>query len=543
MTETTDHPNQQDENLHAFLRYLPKRIAAFEKRILRYRFEGWDRAGMLVLSSDVRRLAEASGHYELIDTREHLLTLAHMVGEHYENMHAPDPHQAERMFKLLSAVIKSAPSCSESVSHAASSETAAETDVQRAVSDPLTADSMPPLVLEAITPATATSMDTVEPVEPAVLVETAEPVAPVELATLVEPITLVELAALIEPAESVELATLVEPVEPIALVEPIETFEPGSIEPASVAEPGEPVESVEAVELAAPIEPVEPEEPDEADEPDAASEVGMRRLYHLNDGNTFAIELEQRLESEGYAIEPVADTDELSELLMCLMPQLLLVDASHLPHLTAIGALRRDAQQRSQPHRRIQLVVMAVQDNMETRRAAHRAGADLLLFPPFDVTDVSRRLRALHSAIAADKVRVLIVEDNRADALYAQTVLTRAGMQAQVEHDPMQVLESLKSQIPDLVLMDLHMPFANGVEVTLLIREDPLFARLPIVFLSGESDPDSRLEAINAGGDDFLFKPIRPKHLIAAVQERVRRMHPVNKQGLVAGGSDDLSGA
>jgi DNA-binding response OmpR family regulator len=51
------------------------------------------------------------------------------------------------------------------------------------------------------------------------------------------------------------------------------------------------------------------------------------------------------------------------------------------------------------------------------------------------------------------------------------------------------------------------------------------------------------LEAINAGGDDFLFKPIRPKHLIAAVQERVRRMHPVNKQGLVAGGSDDLSGA
>ena len=59
------------------------------------------------------------------------------------------------------------------------------------------------------------------------------------------------------------------------------------------------------------------------------------------------------------------------------------------------------------------------------------------------------------------------------------------------------------------------------------------------MFLSGESDPDSRLEAINAGGDDFLFKPIRPKHLIAAVQDRVRRMHPVNKAATAGGASDE----
>src|SRR6185295_19303027 len=144
----------------------------------------------------------------------------------------------------------------------------------------------------------------------------------------------------------------------------------------------------------------------------------------------------------------------LSELLMCLMPQVLLVDVSHLSELTAIGALRREAQQRSQPHRRIRMVAMAAQDNLDSRRAAHRADADLMLFPPFDIARISERLQALHASAATEKMRVLIVEDNRTDALFAQTVLTRAGMQVQVEHDPLQVLESLRSLHPDLVLMD-----------------------------------------------------------------------------------------
>jgi DNA-binding response OmpR family regulator len=168
---------------------------------------------------------------------------------------------------------------------------------------------------------------------------------------------------------------------------------------------------------------------------------------------------------------------------------------------------------------------------------------DLLLVPPFDIGDTADRLQALHASAAEQKVRVLIVEDNRADAFYVQTVLINAGMQAHVEQDPLQVLESLKLLHPDLILMDLHMPFANGVEVTMLIREHPVFARVPIVFLSGESDPVSRLEAINAGGDDFLAKPIRPKHLVEAVRDRMRRMHPASKHGAAPGASGGATGA
>jgi len=434
MIETTSISARQDEDRQAFLRYLPKRIEAFEQRIQRYGKVGWDHAGMMVLRGDVQRLAETSGRYNLAEIRRNLVKLTQGVGEHITKRSSPDPQQTSRMLELLAAVVSASHALiTEPKPGTGPSETVQATDVQSA-------------------PAATQGK--------------------------------------IEPVEAAKLAR------------------PESIAPAA---------------------------------PAGTSESGIHRIYHLSDGNAFATELGQRLASEGYEIEALESVDELSELVRAMLPQVLLLDASHMSDLTAIDNLRRDVQQRRRLERRIQIVVMA-QDSVKTRRAVHRAGVDLLLTPPFDSNDIVDRLRALNSSGVDEKARVLIVEDNRADAFYAQTILTNAGMQAEVEDDPMKVLAALKSLHPHLLLMDLHMPFANGVEVTLLIREDPHYARLPIVFLSGESDPDSRLEALNAGGDDFLLKPIRPKQLVDAVEDRMRRQHSISKPAPAPGASDDPAG-
>jgi diguanylate cyclase (GGDEF)-like protein len=213
-----------------------------------------------------------------------------------------------------------------------------------------------------------------------------------------------------------------------------------------------------------------------------------------------------------------------------------------MSELAAVGTACREAQQRSPDRQRIQVVAMAAQDDLQSRLDARRAGVDTLLFPPFDAAGIVGRLQALLLPAVEQNVRVLIVEDDRAQALFAQSVLANAGMQVQVEHDPLQVLESLKSLQPDLVLMDLHMPLANGVELTALIREHPAFAYLPIVFLSGENDPDVQSEAIHSGGDGFLSKPIRPRNLIAAVQDRVRRMRALQQHQPAPGALDEATG-
>ena len=119
--------------------------------------------------------------------------------------------------------------------------------------------------------------------------------------------------------------------------------------------------------------------------------------------------------------------------------------------------------------------------------------------------------------------RVLIVEDDRTQALFAQSVLHGAGMKAEVQMQPEGVIDAIGRFDPDLILMDLHMPGLDGMRLTALIRQQPAFQLLPIVFLTGDPDPERQFEVLESGADDFLTKPIRPRHLIAAVSNRIQR--------------------
>ncbi len=119
--------------------------------------------------------------------------------------------------------------------------------------------------------------------------------------------------------------------------------------------------------------------------------------------------------------------------------------------------------------------------------------------------------------------RVLIVEDDRSQALFAQSVLHGAGMQAIVQMEAEGVQQAIVEHRPDLILMDLHLPGLDGMRLTALIRQNPQQQLLPIVFLTGDPDPERQFEVLDSGADDFLTKPIRPRHLIAAVSNRIRR--------------------
>jgi EAL domain-containing protein (putative c-di-GMP-specific phosphodiesterase class I)/DNA-binding response OmpR family regulator len=123
--------------------------------------------------------------------------------------------------------------------------------------------------------------------------------------------------------------------------------------------------------------------------------------------------------------------------------------------------------------------------------------------------------------------RVLVVEDDRSQAVFAESVLHGAGMQTRWVASAGEAMDALRSFQPDLVLMDLHLPDTSGAELTATIRAEDAYAHLPIVFLTGDPDPETEYVALDSGADDFLSKPIRPRHLISAVQGRVRRARAV----------------
>lgn len=140
-----------------------------------------------------------------------------------------------------------------------------------------------------------------------------------------------------------------------------------------------------------------------------------------------------------------------------------------------------------------------------------------------EVPAIAATRQAAADATGETPYRILIVEDDPSQALFAESVINGAGMQALVASVPTEVLASIGSFRPDLVLMDLHMPGMDGVELTGLIRSHPEHGHTPIVFLTGDPDPERQYEVLDIGADDFLTKPVRPRHLILAVQNRVRR--------------------
>ena len=279
-----------------------------------------------------------------------------------------------------------------------------------------------------------------------------------------------------------------------------------------------------------PARPAPPPAPAAAPAQPALVSGAGKRLYHLTESGELACELDQRLEQLGYELELLESAGELKEVLGALTPNLVIVDAEFGDALESIGAVLRTARLRASDP--IRLLVLCEADTMEARLSARRAGADALMFGPQGSGEVIARIEQMLHAADDDRFRVLIVEDDRAQGLFAESILRNAGMEAEVVEDGLKVMEAMQRFQPDLVLMDLHMPECDGAELTALIRERDEFLHTPIVFLSGESDQDKHYEALSAGGDDFLSKPIRPKYLIATVTNRVRRARAIRQRSV-----------
>ncbi|TDR42500.1 diguanylate cyclase (GGDEF)-like protein [Tahibacter aquaticus] len=281
-----------------------------------------------------------------------------------------------------------------------------------------------------------------------------------------------------------------------------------------------------------------------ADSSSAATTVkpaaNARKVYHLTDGSTFACEIDQKLELSGYELSLLDHMEELIEMIRTFPPHLVVVDAHFLDALDQLGEALKSARTRSS--HRVALLALSEQAELDVRLRAMRAGADAFIPLPANTADVMARIAELTESDQSDPYRIMIVEDDRSQAMFAESILRKAGMITTMVTDPLAVLGDIDQFNPDLILMDLYMPGCSGMELTAIIREREAFVSTPIVFLSGESDTDKHFEALNAGGDDFLSKPIRPKHLISAVTNRLRRARHIRRRAQNQNPRDPITG-
>lgn len=123
--------------------------------------------------------------------------------------------------------------------------------------------------------------------------------------------------------------------------------------------------------------------------------------------------------------------------------------------------------------------------------------------------------------------RILIVEDDRTIAETVKKHMESWGYEAHCVEDFKNVLAEFAAFSPQLVLMDITLPFFNGYHWCSQIRQ---ISRVPVIFLSSASDNMNIVMAINMGGDDFVAKPFDLNVLMAKVQAMLRRTYDFGGQ-------------
>jgi CheY-like chemotaxis protein/HPt (histidine-containing phosphotransfer) domain-containing protein len=112
---------------------------------------------------------------------------------------------------------------------------------------------------------------------------------------------------------------------------------------------------------------------------------------------------------------------------------------------------------------------------------------------------------------------VLLVEDNPVNQEVASQLLRSAGLNVDVAGDGQQAVQMVRRNAYDLVLMDVQMPRMDGLQATRLLRQDPMFAELPIIAMTANAMQEDRQACMDAGMNDHLAKPVEPRQLHLAL--------------------------
>jgi DNA-binding response OmpR family regulator len=120
--------------------------------------------------------------------------------------------------------------------------------------------------------------------------------------------------------------------------------------------------------------------------------------------------------------------------------------------------------------------------------------------------------------------KVMVVDDDLNWLRTVPKLLQPWGLKITTLADPQQFWNVLQSVQPDALVLDIQMPEINGLELCQVLRSDPQWQRLPILFLSVSSDSLSQQEAFKVGADDYLCKPIMGSELAQRIRHRLARL-------------------
>jgi len=121
--------------------------------------------------------------------------------------------------------------------------------------------------------------------------------------------------------------------------------------------------------------------------------------------------------------------------------------------------------------------------------------------------------------------KILIVDDDPDIIEILRYNLSLAGYEVKAASNGKEAIKKAKIFIPEIILLDVMMPEMDGIEACRLIREIPSLKNSRIIFLSARNEDYTQLSAFDAGADDYISKPVKPKILLKKISSIFKRIH------------------
>ncbi|HEX8390723.1 MAG TPA: response regulator [Longimicrobium sp.] len=162
-------------------------------------------------------------------------------------------------------------------------------------------------------------------------------------------------------------------------------------------------------------------------------------------------------------------------------------------------------------------------DALLDRVRALKMGARTILHPPLSPGFVGESLQRMLPVPGAARQTILTVDDDPAVTGSLRAILEAQHFTIHTLNDPLRFWTELRAVKPDLLVLDIDMPHLNGIELCRVVRSDPEWRHVPVVFLTARSDADTVYRVFAAGADDFLNKPVVGPELVSRIRNRLER--------------------
>jgi diguanylate cyclase (GGDEF)-like protein len=249
-------------------------------------------------------------------------------------------------------------------------------------------------------------------------------------------------------------------------------------------------------------------------------------VFVVDDDENVAKTLKIQLESCGFQVETFYQLSTLHHRLQQSTPDLLVLDIvfpdSSMGGIEALKRIRMEAGEN------LPVVFISARSDMVARLRAMRAGGNAYFAKPIEIPEFVDKINELITPDSKQSSRVLIIDDDEATTQIHAAMLRKAGIDSRVQTKPLEAIKDINEYAPHLILLDMHMPGCDGLELATVLRQEPSYEHIPIIFLTADSSDEYKERSYQLHNCDFIRKPVPQEELAAIVRQHIKQSNRFN---------------